>query len=237
MAWQPSNSRTQRLDELFDRWKRSYPEHLRDGFHCDGIVDEEEFLVQPERVLFMLKEPNSSPDGRFAENIGDDLRPIYGSLEWTKPCNQNVARWARCILDGIDDTAALSGKAADALNRRIAVMNLKKLSGGGVADKAAIAAAAWESRAFIREQLEIIDPTVVIACASGGSVSNLLYQILNDDRSAHAPRGGHWPFGRMVVVPSHHPSLRNSEQTKAAMQIIRERAQKARIGAFRTRSM
>jgi len=48
---------TEQLDKLFDIWVRRFPKY-KDTFVTDGIIDEEVFIRQNLKVLFIAKEPN-----------------------------------------------------------------------------------------------------------------------------------------------------------------------------------
>lgn len=223
-------TKTDRLNKLFTQWETMLPPEVRKGFHRDGIVHEPTFEKQSDRILFVLAEPNST-GGNYDKYLGQDLRPIYGQWKWTKSCNQNVARWTRLLLDGKSEASALSGEEADALNRRSAIMNLKKTSGGGVADQAGIALFAWEHRARLRQQIAIIAPTILVAC--GKVVNRMLKPVLSDDALAVAPKDKVWRHENLVILPSFHPSLRNRTQTEDGLGLLQERACAARVGAFR----
>ena len=227
-------SRTDLLNSLFAHWRQHYAEDERAGFHPDGIVDETTFDLQQERVVFLLKEPNST-DGMYDKYRGVDLRDVYGYRQWTKQCNQNVARWTQCILDGVVSTSRITGKEADKQNCRIAIMNFKKISGSGVANGPAIEKAAWDSRAFIREQLKIMAPTVVFACSRGGSVSKMLFRILHDDFNARTSGKDIWRLDGVTVIPAYHPSARPLHNV-VAIEHLQRLCKKAAVGAYRSRS-
>ncbi|HBU69691.1 MAG TPA: hypothetical protein DEE98_04845 [Elusimicrobia bacterium] len=68
--------KTTALNQLFDKWILTYPDHDY-GFHRDGIILEDQFNKERHRILFVMKEPNSS-DGAFNHFIGMDLRELFG---------------------------------------------------------------------------------------------------------------------------------------------------------------
>ena len=212
-------NRTEQLDRLFEEWRASYPPEVRGDFHNDGIVDENTFDKQRERVLFVLAEPNSR-GGRYDRHRGEDLRQIFGYRKWRKTLNQSIARWTRLVLDGVASTAALSGRESDEQNRRIAIINLKKLAGSGTADVSGIAIEAWASREFLRRQIRAIQPTLMICC--GQVVCSVLPRVLHDSPRT-PPLGSNiqtWDGSRLIA--SFHPSLRNTKQHEAAMTQLME---------------
>jgi len=55
---QTLTSKTELLNDLFDRWENNIPEY-QGKFVKDGIVDEQLFLSAPTKLLFIAKEPNN----------------------------------------------------------------------------------------------------------------------------------------------------------------------------------
>lgn len=203
------------LDELFARWVESYPAKARNGFHADGIISEDAFMQEHPRVLFVMAEPNST-DGAFDRFRGQDLRKVYGEEQLSKALTRNVGLWTRVLLDGVTDYCALNGVQAQAELQRIAVMNLKKFSGSGSADYAGIGMHAWQDRDFIREQVEIIAPELIVTC--GDRIHKLFDCVMHND--PFRDDGAEWKWKDVLVVNVQHPSTRGSNTMPAFLRII-----------------
>ena len=63
------DSKTQQLDQLFQRWEEQVPEY-RGHLVKDGIIEEDLFNLTNPKILFITKEPNNP------EQRADDFRVI-----------------------------------------------------------------------------------------------------------------------------------------------------------------
>jgi hypothetical protein len=212
-------------ESLFNRWIASYPEPVRRGFHRDGIVDESFYWRQPKRIVFVLLEPNSK-GGNFDRFYGMDLREVL-RIPLEKEVNRNLALWTRYLLDGVTTFDRPGGTAARDQILRVAVINLKKLAGGGTADQVGIAQHAWRDREFLREQLALLKPTLIVTC--GELAARLFGQVVQDDLHASVPNDRTWTWIGIPVLPANHPSLRPI-QAAAAFHKLVERYERAPSG-------
>jgi Uracil DNA glycosylase superfamily. len=212
---------------LFERWIATYPEEYRSGFHRDGIVDESIFESQPFRVLFVLLEPNSR-DGLYDRYRGWDLRKVFGEEKLKKELNVNLAIWAQALLDGVTKYVRPSEIAVEKQIRRIALLNLKKFGGSGKADYEAISIHAWKDREFIRKEVRIISPTVVVTC--GNSAHRLFGWIMKNDPYSEIPDAV-WEQDGFFVLPANHPSLR-PKNAEGSSDLLVQRARETRIASF-----
>jgi hypothetical protein len=145
---------------MWDRWRELYRTRgLSDAITLDGIGDENRFRGEPQRILFVLREPNRSP----GMDMRDQLRKGPQHSIWF-----NVARWAVGFQEGFPPYAAINqrGDRLDGALRRIAAINLKKLSGRSTADLGVINAFAQQDRELLAEQIAMINPTLIIACGT-----------------------------------------------------------------------
>jgi len=94
-----------------------------------------------------------------------------------------------------------------------AVMNMKKLAGGGRANVEAISVQAWRDREFIRREVELIQPTIIPTC--GGTASRLFWWVVNDDELAAVMPDAIWWRGRVAVLSVNHPSIRPKDADAA----------------------
>lgn len=185
------------MDDLWARWRAFYEEHgIRASQICvDGIVDPARFAAAPKRILFVLREVNDWPGG--------DLRPFLAAGPRYQTWH-NVARWAAGLLDGWPpyDVVDRFDRMHDAL-RQIAAINLKKTTGGSVADLSVVNAFAAHDRELLVEQIERIGPQIIVACGTFDQLVWLLDLTFNPDdpwrgTAQDAARG-------ITVVPCRHP--------------------------------
>lgn len=222
-------SRNGRLNRLFWRWAWQYGGRASD-FHRDGIVDEAQFRKAKPRVLFVLLEPNSK-GGRKPKNPGSDLRALWHDVPLKKSLDRNLARWTRLLLDGARrfPRKLTPDQTRDEL-RRVAIINLKKLAGGGKANEEAIGILAWQDRAHLRKQIRIIRPNVVVAC--GPRANKLLTWILHDDLHCPVEEKRPWTAKGLRVLPGNHPAVR-PRNALDAFRRLSKMARLAKIGSRR----
>lgn len=148
-------------NELFEKWIK---EQQHTSFLKDGVIDGETYFKEKVKVLFILKEANC-PNGR------DDLKKYLRSPElkgnWWKTWN-NIARWTIALLDGGCYPKTISSSYRASVLKRIAFLNLKKEGGGAQADPSKIANAAKTDNKYIKKQIEMYDPDIIICCGQNG---------------------------------------------------------------------
>lgn len=214
--------------ELFERWKKKEPfegldckiDHGNNVFVRDGIVDPEQWFSQDVRPLFLLKEAyNGDEDWDLREHIMRD-EPMKGHTAWRK-----ITQWAYGIMgtsvdhipffdDMIEATVSDKGKLSfgnDHL-KKIAVVNIKKSNGQPTSNNEEVGIYAWRDKEELAEQIELIDPTVIIC----GNTSDSLDTIMGAMRFESYPncrREGYDLFydlelnnHRVIVIDYWHPS-------------------------------
>ena len=161
--------KTRQLNQLFNRWKRQRPEEAQ--LMClDGIICEEHYETADPKILFIAKEPND-PRGEafdFREWWCED-GPQY-AFSW------RLCQWAYGIWNGFPPLAQFD-EEADTLNtmRSIAFMNLKKVGGGNQADPREIRRFTERNQAFLRRQIRIIDPDIIVGGIGESSLWSVLF--------------------------------------------------------------
>jgi hypothetical protein len=205
------------LDDLFVDWLQSYPSAFRHLFYRDGIVNEAVYARQKPRLLFILAEPNGTKRN-YASGEDPDLRRIFGERGLGKSIDLNLARWSAVVLDHTLKFFTPSREAARDALQRIAVMNLKKLAGGGLANLEAISVQAWRDRAFIRREVELIQPSVILTC--GRTASRLFPWIVTDDELSALKPDSIWRLGRVPVLQVNHPSVRPKDAGRAFSRVV-----------------
>lgn len=167
------NKRERELKKLFQKWQKEivFAEKGKRGqFVPDGIICPKIYESIPIKVLFMLRDPHDV-DGFYSERgICDELMESSNSGKTWYP----IASWARTLtMDNVEFKTVAQIKAelpedVDEIDgvrkyfKRVSVMNLKKASGESRASK--IEEYAELSNQFILNEIQIIDPTVIVAC-------------------------------------------------------------------------
>ena len=158
-----------RFAELFNRWRNSKKEYIG-NFSEDGIIDEKQWNNSSKKVLVVLKETN---------DYSNDLRALIRD-HWKGTKNylwQNVGRWAygiqkttKTFIPGRSDADAHRNEAL----LSSAVINLKKTKGGSNSDMNEVRKYAIEDANFIREEIDLINPEVIICGYTFGIVKEIL---------------------------------------------------------------
>ena len=160
-------------DALFDDWESAYIARTEDvaeahgtadvnRFIRDGVVDPRQYVRAEKKLVLVLKEA-ADWGGR------GDLREFLRCGGQWKTWN-NVTRWVEGILDDLpwnEIDAHIDNERRKRALRRVAVVNLKKSYGAGTANDRLIREAARADRDFIRKQLALYEPDLVIC---GGEI-------------------------------------------------------------------
>jgi len=169
----------------------------------DGIFDDSEWGKVEKKILFVMKEVNKWEDGNLKDLFIDG--PKYQM--W-----HTVSRWAAGILYNFPkyekiDTLDIMKEVI----RKIASINLKKISGGPASNMSAINAYAYTDRELLLEQIDEIQPNIIVACGTFDSVIWLLGLEINPDNPYEKPI-----FDKkrnILVVPWRHPARVNNKNT------------------------
>lgn len=159
--------------ELFSRWKN---ERGYKYFISDGVLDEAEWNKQGYKVLFVLKEANWENGNA---DLCDFLLSESSSSYW-KTWN-NVARWTKALLEQGEYPQNVSKADKSYWLRKVAAMNLKKVGGDAVAEDETIREYAMSDRVYIKEQIKLYKPDIIICCGRGnGKNADILHDIVFD---------------------------------------------------------
>ncbi len=200
---------TEKENELFERWESRCQEHGEDLFVKDGAVDPDGFEKATLQLVFVLKEAYT--DESF--DLRDHLR--------TPNLYPTMVRWIEGILalPRLKPWSELDGwlneVRRDRAVRQIVFMNVKKNGGGPSANWKEIRSAMKRDRHFIREQLAMYKPDVVILCGSDiGNGLKDLYSI-SDDSWARTDRGIRYcTVSGVLHVLYRHPAARDPAHMK-----------------------
>jgi len=141
-------------NELFERWRKTTA-----NFVVDGVVNEEAFLKESCRFVFILKEANQMGKTSLIDFLKNGA-PKNGGHTWNPVC-----RW----LTG-ESSRVFSPKERSTILGKIAIVNLKKEDGGSVTNLAKLRQVVAKDRDYIKTQLSFYSefvPVIFICCGPG----------------------------------------------------------------------
>jgi len=168
-----------------------------DAFWADGIFNEEVYQQARPKILFVLKEVNSSEQRDLREFLQDG--PRY-------PTWYAVARWTVGLTQGFPSYTELNVDMLRSAFSGVSAINLKKTGGSGSSNMAEIAAYAYVTRDLIIRQIDEIKPDVIVAC---GVFDILKWFFEFPIHPEHPDRPVKEASGRFWVVPFRHPARAN----------------------------
>jgi hypothetical protein len=197
---------TNQINDLFERWKKSKG-YTDDNFTVDGVAPQnwDKWNESKPKILFLLKE-NFTTD--FEPQYGVELRENGGRDQFS----WNVARWRYVIKELFDNPRAdiIYDKFNPALPvwvDDVALVEVKKLNeGASTSDNSDIKKYAKEDREFLQEQIEILNPDVIICCYTGDSYDQ--FRTPNEEyvelfRKSNCPC---YKDGNRLCIDFYHPS-------------------------------
>lgn len=186
-------------DLLFEELKNCSPEIV-----CDGIVDEKSFLSARYRIVYILKEVNGGKNWDLRDFVYDGGR----AQTW-----DNIARWTEGILSWEKDFLWEDMQKNNENRRKeelkkIAVVNLKKTSGGHTADEKEIHSAACLNSEILKKQIGLYGADFIILCGTESSFIASCYQ--GKDVNWKMTKRGVWYFidDETVIISFSHPEAR-----------------------------
>lgn len=188
-------------EELFREWKGKY-----ELFVPDGLVDPLAYASSPLKITFVLKEVNDEG----ASDLTDFLREGAVWTTWN-----NVARWSAGLLFNktFDEVKDLNGDDRKHHLAPLSVLNLKKTPGGSTSDPAELDAFAKEDSAFIRRQLAIYKPDMIICCGTGTIFVN---EVLDKSYKSWIKLSDDlwymWDEGRLIISTWHTQPRNKSKE-------------------------
>jgi hypothetical protein len=190
---------------LFNEW-RPLVVVQAGHFVGDGIVQEETWHASARKVLFLLKEPHGydGAAGGMDQLIRDASKPRSTSKLWRRPTFHNLGRWAHGLLTyaGAVPDFAEAHRARRTAMLGCAFINLKKSSGGRSAT-VEVGEHARRYADFLRRQIDIIQPDIVVMGGTFPAVKEHLYPGLEKVSSrVHK-------LGKRLFINAFHPACTN----------------------------
>lgn len=142
-------------NKVFDRQREKY-----DKFCEDGIVSGLDYIMSNYKICYILKETNSSTGFDLAKFV----REGCCGATWN-----NISRWTAGLVFGkkFDDVKSINKADRIKYLAPIAAINLKKTPGSASSDYRIISKFAKDDKAYILDELKVIDPEIIICCGTG----------------------------------------------------------------------
>lgn len=197
----------QAQSELFAEWTA----HLERGgekFYGDGLARGSRYFETQPRILYLLKEVNAdkrAPAWNLFDVVGDgSIGPTWTVLtHWTYGIVNKGLAWE-------DVPQATPERRREAISR-LAVVNVNKCAGGASSEHGHLWAAAYRDREFLRRQVRLYRPNIIIACGVGDIAKHLLFEEFWTGWNITPVHKMYWM--RLlaldaVLVSAHHPQAR-----------------------------
>lgn len=183
-------------NNLFKKWKEKRP-----NFISDGIVNKDTYSNTSTKVLYILKEVNGGKNW----DLRDFLRKGAHWRTWN-----NIVRWQFGIekknsINHFDEINYVNNDTRKKYLSRIAVINLKKEAGKSNSNMKEIRDSSWNDRVYIKKQIELYKPDVIICCGTGEIVKE--YQLIEGIKEWHSTNNGinYSTNQKTIVINYFHP--------------------------------
>jgi hypothetical protein len=199
-------TRTENIQQHFIEWKNTF--FQSDVFYEDGIINEELYATTSKKILFIAKEPNG------ANHEGNETRSFCDEWNKTKPTYGfalRIAEWSYGILNNFPPFSAISLDCRYNSLKKIAFLNCKKSHGGGVIGNINdFHKLVFLQQVFIKRQIEIIEPEIVILSLSHSKyLRDLLFPQAENNWIDSGYQVEIAKTGKMSLIDFYHPSSRN----------------------------
>ena len=207
------NSIANQLDSLMVEWKNNHKERGWKCFISDGVVDYTAYECASPRICFFLKEAysrDSNADWSLTEWLADGaMTRMWGTVaEW-------VYGIANTTPDYIPHKPQLNHAEKTEQLKTVAVVNVKKSNGDVQSDYKDLLHYATTDQAFLKRELEIISPTVIV-CGNNSSLLRLLYGAKLQSNGKVSAEGeipyqfmrenGYVVVGNQIILDFYHPA-------------------------------
>lgn len=192
-------------ESIWEDWECHYKKRSIDvdAICKDGIVDQEVFCKERTRILFIGKETNDWKGGDMRDLARRGPRHSY---LW------NLSRWSYGLLHNFPEFADINKK--DLLNstlKRIALINLKKTTGGASSNMTIISSYAKNDKILLKRQIKEINPNVIVTLGTHEVVLWLLDLEVSVDSPNKEPY--YSKRNNALIIPWKHPSMRGDVKT------------------------
>ena len=198
-----------------DFWKR-FEEHIsKQGLEVkiarDGILNEDKF-DKDQRVLFILKETNG-----YSKPLQELLKDGPRHQMWF-----TLSRWAFGILNPDRPFHTLSKAEIKEAIQRVAVINIKKIPGKAVAKPSELLDAVERDNNFLLEQIENLNPRIIITCGTFFAVKNIIPipTTTDEEQKVFSIKSNKLSCD---IIAWKHPGRKNNRNTYIALQELKRK--------------
>lgn len=188
---------------MFERWKK-----INSNIITDGVVSWEDYFKSELKILFVLKEANS-------DEANWDLRELLRDGERNFTWN-NITRWIKWIREisknyNWNKIVKISPKDRKNFLLSIAAINVKKEIGGrDVADNDIVYKSAFNDKEYLKEQVEIYEPDLIICCGTSSAFLDSVYCDIKIDWKMTFNGVWYIKIDNKIIVSYNHPEARVS---------------------------
>lgn len=182
----------------YEKDKLPVPKKIR-----DGIINEEVFLKQEKRILFICKDHNSTGD--YEEGDARKWMNDYVNYNFS----HRIAEWSHGILNNFPNLYDINEEQKLQALRSIAFINLKKASGVSSINGKELYTYYTSGFVHLQKQIQIINPTIIICCLGW---DGYIKELLTDPEEIFIGRRTHYKKGETIALNYYHPSFRASKE-------------------------
>jgi hypothetical protein len=167
-------SKIEGLDSLLDAWEQKFPTD-KWHFNRDGIISSEHWIKSDVKILFVLKETNKAK-----QNVVNAITNALSSKKsgwWRGKVLRRVGRWAYGLASYSEEVPSFENakiRAKDA-TWSVAYINMRKTAGGAKTEKRSFDSHVKDYAPYIRRQIELIEPDVVVLGGTFNSVKRHIF--------------------------------------------------------------
>lgn len=171
-------------EKLFQEWQQ---EKGYDRFIRDGVFDEDLWAAQKPKITYVLKDADwPDGDGNLRRSLIQEPHPRNWAT-WN-----NVARWTKALLEGGEYPGYISKETRIMYLKKVSFLNLKKVGGGPTNDVKELWKAARNDAEFIRRQLLLYQPDIIICGGRNTTAKFLEEEVLQGPESVLPVRNRGW---------------------------------------------
>ena len=208
-----------KLDTLFQTWKKEMEQNGDFGFCEDGLIyrdgkDDILWENSKRKILFLLKENNN--------NDGQDVREWTGTINGYSPNGlfyNRLSAWLYGLTNYTENNYPSIAEAFDNTNQMKALstypyayVNIKKKSGGVIADDSVVHDFGKRYADYLRQELDILNPNIIVC--GGQVVFNVATDIIYKD--LRFAQKNSWVYynveNNIILINSFHPTARKSNE-------------------------
>lgn len=161
-------------DSLLDAWEKKFAVD-KWHFNRDGIISNEHWIKSEVKILFVLKETNKAK-----QNVVTAITNALSSKKsgwWRGKVLRRVGRWAYGLASYSGEVPSFDNAKAFGTEATwgVAYMNMRKTAGGARTKKKLFDSHVRNYAPYIRRQIELIEPDVVVLGGTFNSVKKHIF--------------------------------------------------------------